>query len=223
MGQLIKLSVKSGALLHSAGVGAGFRFCTRYIDLLVIPWLLNAGMLYAYLVARGASLCVPVLLGLLGRKVAPHLVRFAQAEQQSAFRAAAARVNLSYMMVCGGVALMVMSIAPYLVKRAGGLDSAFDDILIWLVIGQSAPVLFGATSLLMQAVERGVFYDLLLGVTAMLFLAGIWMLNPQDGVLIAQTFAAAQLAQAAICALLLTQCGVWPGLTALFHKEIKLF
>ncbi len=57
----------------------------------------------------------------------------------------------------------------------------------------------------------------------MLFLAGIWMLNPQDGVLIAQTFAAAQLAQAAICALLLTQCGIWPGLTALFYKEIKLF
>jgi hypothetical protein len=159
----------------------------------------------------------------MGRKLTPHLVQLARAEQQIPFRAAAARVNLSYMMVCGAVGLIVISLAPYLVQKAGEVDPVFSDVLLWLVVGQSAPVLFGATGLLMQAVERGAFYDVLIAITAGLFFAGLWLLNPADSILIAQTFAAAQLAQAAICALLLTQCGVWPGLTALFHKEIKLF
>ena len=223
MDQLKKLSVKSSAWLHHTAMGAGFRACIRYTDVMVIPWLLGASQIYAYCLARALSLFVPAVLGLMGRKLTPHLVQLARAEQQIPFRAAAARVNLSYMMVCGAVGLIVISLAPYFVQKAGEIDPVFSDVLLWLVVGQSAPVLFGATGLLMQAVERGAFYDVLLAITAGLFFAGLWLLDPAEAVSIAQTFAAAQLAQAAICALLLTQCGVWPGLTALFHKEIKLF
>lgn len=223
MGQLIKLSKKKAAWLHGARVGIGFRLFTRYIDLFIIPWILDVAMIGAYFAARAASLFVPVSLAMLGRKVAPHLVRLAQAEPQNAFRAAAARVNLSYMMVCGAVSVIVLGVLPYLVGDTDIMDPSFDRVLLWFVIGQSAPVLFGATHLLMNAVERGAFYDLLLGVTAVLFLAATLLLQPQDGLAVAQIFVAAQMAHASICALLLTQCGVWPGLTALFQKEIKLF
>lgn len=223
MGQLVKLSGKSGALLHRAGIGAGFRLLSRYADILIIPWVLELPVVMAYLLARSASLCVPSGLALLERKVAPHLDRLARNEKQNLFRAAAARVNLGYVMVCGAIALIVMSFAPYAVNSIAGIDPSFDDILIWLLIGQCAPALFGATALLMRAVERGAFYELLMAVTSVMFLAGVAVLDEKDGALIAQTFAAAQLTHAGICALLLTQCGVWPGLTALFHRKIRLF
>lgn len=223
MDQLFRLSVRSGAWLRYKSSGAGFRLAIRYLDVPVVLWLLDAAFLSSYLLARLASLCIPLSLGPLARKAAPQLVSLARAEHQDPFRAAAARVNLGYMMVCGAVALIVISFAPYVMRRAGILDPALENTLIWLVLGQSAPVLFGATGLLMYAVERGAFCDLLLGITGIMFLAGLLALHPQDGLLVAQMFAAAQLAHAAICAVLLTQSGVWPGLTALFHTEIKLF
>jgi len=147
----------------------------------------------------------------------------AQKEHQTPFRAAAARVNLSYMMVCGAVALILMSTAPYFVYRIAAIDAIFTELLTWFIVGQSAPVLFGATGLLMYAVERAAFYDVLQGITGALFLIGLYLLDPIASLPVAQTLVAAQLAQAAICAILLTQCGVWPGLTSLLHKEIKLF
>jgi len=190
---------------------------------LVVPWLLEGTAVVAYLLARCASLCIPAALCVLARRVTPQLVMLAAADVQAPFRAAAARINLGYLMVCGAVALFVLGISGVAVAAFGSVDPVFSQTLIWLVLGQSAPVLFGATGLLMQVVDRGAFHEMLQGLTTCLFLAGLVALGARDGVLVAQTFAAAQLAQAALCAVLLTQCGVWPGLTALFHKEIKLF
>ena len=56
-----------------------------------------------------------------------------------------------------------------------------------------------------------------------MFLVGIVLLGARDGIDVAQTFAVSQLTLAAVSALLLTQCGIWPGLTALFHNQIKLY
>jgi hypothetical protein len=218
-----KILWKNAQIAHSRGLGTGFRFVTRYCDLLVAPWLLDAAMLSLYLFARGASLCIPAALSMLGRKAAPQLRDMARATGQSRFQAAAARVNLGYMMICGAMALIVIGLTPLLLEMLQQADPEFSEILIWLVIGQSAPVFFGATGLLMHALDRAAFNDLLHGVTMLFFLLGIFTVTAQETVPIAQTFAAAQLAHGAICAVLLTQSGVWPGLTALFHKEIKLF
>jgi hypothetical protein len=92
-----------------------------------------------------------------------------------------------------------------------------------MLIGQISPILFGATRMLMQVMDRRIFYNLLTLVTTVLFLVGVALMPDRSAVFVAQALAAAQLAQSAVCALLLTQCGVWPGLTALLHKEIKLF
>lgn len=223
MERLIKLSNNGFGWPRLGGIRESVRFAPRYIDFLIIPWFLDLGLLFAYVLARGISLFVPFALKILGAKAAPLLSVLFNADDQSQFRAAAARINLGYLMVCGSVSIIVLSIVPHLTGSIKGLDPAFEDILIWLIVGQAAPVLFGATGLLMHAVGRGSFYDLLYAVTAAFFLIGVCALHNEGGVLIAQTFAAAQLTHAIICALLLTQCGVWPGLTALFHKEIKLF
>lgn len=224
MGQRSGPSRRGLTRLRHSEWGGVFRLASRYADLAVVPWLLELPVLCAYLLARIASLGIPFALFILGRRAAPHLAELAIAPDQLRFQAAAARVNLGYLMVCGAVALFVMVSAPWAAKLLDLPLATFDEILVWLVIGQSAPVLFGATALLMHAVERGAFYDLLLGLTAVLFLVGVLLVpDARDGELIALTLAAAQLTQAALCALLLTQSGVWPGLTALFHKEIKLF
>jgi hypothetical protein len=220
MEERIDLSLREGEGLRRSGLKAVFVFSTRYVDVLVVPWIIEFEVLYVYFLARIASLCLPMALAILGNKVEPVLSSLASTQEQTPFRAAAARVNLGYLMISGAMALFVISGGSYL---ATALEPEFREILIWLVIGQSAPVLFGATGLLMRIVDRGTFYDVLGGITAAMFLAGIFLLHATDGVDVALTFAVSQLTLAAVSALLLTQCGIWPGLTALFHKQIKLF
>lgn len=219
MGQIFRLFFSE----HMGSVGAVFRFFTRFIDVLIAPFLLDTVMLYSYLVARSGTLLIPLALNLLGRKATPKLAALARMDTQLPFQEAAARINLGYLMICGGVAVLVLGVATFAASIAGGLGQDFNDILLWLVIGQSAPVFFGATGLLMHIVNRAAFYDVLQGLTSLMFLGGVFALGVTGGEQLAQTFAAAQLTQAALCAMLLTQCGVWPGLTALLHKQIKLF
>lgn len=220
MEERIKLSLRGATRGQQRGLKTVFVFGTRYVDVLVVPWILEFDAMYVYFVARTVSLCLPIVLTLLGNKVEPTLILLARAHGLTPFQAAAARVNLGYLMVSGAMAIFMIRGTSYL---ATILAPEFREILIWLVIGQSAPVLFGATGLLMRIVDRGTFYDVLGAITAAMFLAGIILLNGVDGAVVAQTFAASQLTLAAISAILLTQCGIWPGLTALFHKQIKLF
>lgn len=219
MSQKLRQSISA----YIGGVGAGFRFLTRFADVLLAPFVLPAPVLYTYLAARMWTLIIPLALNLLGRKAAPQMILLAQGDAQTLFYAAAARVNLSYLIICGGVGISMLGVAPLAMDTFELLHPAFDEILLWLVIGQSAPILFGATGLLMHVVDRGAFYDVLQAMTALLFVGSIVGLDVSKGAQVAQTFAAAQLTQAALCAMLLTQSGVWPGLTALFQKQVKIF
>ena len=94
---------------------------------------------------------------------------------------------------------------------------------VWLIAGHSAAVLFGATSLLMGSVGEGRLCDLLRIIASFVFLSCVWILKPEDGILIAQMLAITQFTHAGICAIFLVRNGVWPGLTALFHREIRIF
>lgn len=219
MGQQSGLSVFE----MKCSAGAVYRLVTRYVDILFVPFVLEVEVLTCYFVARTISLGIPLSLSFLGGKVAPQLQHLYRASTQHAFQAAAARVNLGYLMVCGAISVLALASESIIDGMMGGLNPLFNNMLLWLVAGQAAPVLFGATALLMRTLDRAAFYDVLHGVTTALFLAGIAVLGTSNGVLVAQALAAAQLTQAAICAVLLTQCGVWPGLTAVFHKQIKLF
>jgi hypothetical protein len=217
------LSDEDIALRRSGGPGNAILFSAKYADVLIVPWVFEPSVLFAYLTARTVTLLIPIALAVLGWKAAPQLAVLALAHNQLPFQAAAARVNLGYLMVCGSMALFVLFGGPYVAANMGISDPVFQEVLLWLVIGQSAPVFFGATGLLMRTLNRGVISDLLTGITAVFFVLCIAILGASDSMVVAQALAAAQLAHAAICALLLTQSGVWPGLTALFHKQIRIF
>lgn len=221
MRQLFKLLKRLTAPLRSRPSGDLFWVAMRASDVLIIAWILDGAVLYAYLVARVLSLIVPCSLLLLEAKVSPQLA--ALVPNQYLFQAAAARVNLGYLIISGSLALLVLLLAPRVAGSVGIGGEGLKEILVWMLIGQISPILFGATRMLMQVMDRRIFYNLLTLVTTVLFLVGVALMPDRSAVFVAQALAAAQLAQSAVCALLLTQCGVWPGLTALLHKEIKLF
>ena len=221
MGQLFKLLKRLRAPLRDRLSGDLFWVAMRASDVLIIIWTLEGGLLHAYLVARVLSLIVPCSLLLVEARVSPQLA--ALVPNQSLFQAAAARVNLGYLIISGSLALFVLLLAPRVAGSVGIAGDRLKEILVWMLIGQISPILFGATRMLMQVMDRRVFYNLLTLVTTVLFLVGVALMPDRSAVFVAQALAAAQLAQSAVCALLLTQCGVWPGLTALLHKEIKLF
>lgn len=223
MGQRSKLLVSERLQMRYPFWGGSFGIAFRSVDVLTVPWILDGEMAYIYVFARLLSLFVPLSLMVLENMVATSLSDLARTMKLRSFQAAAARVNLGSMMICGSVTLLVLLLAPCFDVILGNQYPEFIKVLIWLVVGSSAPVLFGATHLLMNALDRGAFYDLLSMLTALLILISLAALPELDGVMIAQIVAAAQLSHAGICALLLTQSGVWPGLTALFHKEMKLF
>jgi hypothetical protein len=208
---------------YRGGMRAIYRLAIRYPDVFFVPWVLSPPALMSYVAARLVSLCVPLALMGLEAKVEPQLRVLSSAGVGARFQAAAARVNLGYLMICGAISLIVICAMPYIANWINLRDARSVDVLLWLVVGQAAPVLFGATGLLMRVLERDVFSDILLGLTALMFWAGVLVIDASKGVDVAQAFAATQLTHAAICALLLTQSGIWPGLTALLHKQIKLF
>ena len=221
MKQLFKLRRRLVASLCDRPFSSLFWGAMRASDVLIVVWILDGRLLHAYLLARALSVIVPCSLLLLEAKVSPRLA--ALVSNQPLFQAAAARVNLGYLIISGSLALLVLLLAPGVAGLAGVAGESLQEILVWMLIGQVSPILFGATRMLMQVMDRRVFYDLLTLVTTALFLIGVALMPDRSAVFIAQSLAAAQLAQSAVCALLLTQCGVWPGLTALLHKEIKLF
>lgn len=208
--------------MRTACFGLAARVVIRFPDLLLAPWFLDSAELKLYFWVRVASLAIPLALFGLSHSVTAKLEALSQTGNSLGFRAAAARVNLGYLMVCGSMALMILIGAPYSAALLGYSNAGFSDALIWVVLGQAAPILFGATGLLMHVENRGTINELLLGLTAALFVASIFALEAGTAVTVAQTLGVAQLTHSAICAILLTQSGVWPGLTALFQKEIKL-
>lgn len=221
MKQLFKLRGRLAASLCDKPSICLFRGVVRASDVLIAVLMLDGRLLHAYLLARALSVLVPCSLLLLEAKVSPQLATLVS--DKPLFQAAAARVNLGYLIISGSLALLVLLLAPRVAGSAGIEGDSLQEILVWMLIGQVSPILFGATRMLMQVMDRRVFYDLLTLLTTALFMIGVALLPDRSAVFIAQSLAAAQLAQSAVCALLLTQCGVWPGLTALLHKEIKLF
>ncbi|MCX7565765.1 hypothetical protein OS189_05375 [Sulfitobacter sp. F26169L] len=202
---------------------AAIGIVSRCPDVFIAVWMLDAMDLSIYLVARMLSLSVPAALSVLEWKITPRLLQLLEANKSIAFCAAAARVNLSYMMIAGAIGLLVVSGMTFLMHEFSIVNHGFEDAFLWMVVGQSSPVLFGATALLMKVFGREVVYTLFSHLTWVFFALCMLILKVDGPVQIAQLLATAQLTLAGVCAALLTQNGVWPGLTAVFHKKIRIF
>ncbi len=139
------------------------------------------------------------------------------------FVSLSARANLGFLLIGGAVALLLLVIMDPFLHLFGISAADGRRAMIWLIIAQSAPAIFGATNLFMSLTKLD-------GVRAWL----LWAAMPlaliltfaaaRDGLAaLAATYAALQIGAAAICAVVVAlNCGIWPGLTAMFHSRIRL-
>lgn len=198
-------------------------FLLRYADVLILSWVLSPLDTLNYLIARGLAQLVLYALNQLSDRIADTLDSAYNTGNQQNFVAVAARTNLGFLLIGGAASLAALSMGAY-VPLLFNLDSAvFRSILLWLVTAEVAPVIFGATGLLLNIAQcrRETILLSFAGVVAVWSTAIIFELtDPRD---LAQLFAQVQMSIAAISAVFLgLRFGIWPGLTALLFRQIKL-
>ena len=198
-------------------------FLLRYADLLILPWVMLPTVVMSYLIARGLAQLVPVVLDQLGERVTNTLARAFTTGSDPDFVSGAARTNLGFLLIGGAATLAVFGFGVHVPQAFDLNPSHFHSILFWLTLAQAAPVLFGATGPLMNIAEmRGETIGLsLIGVVTVWSITVVFDLkDPQD---LAQLYAYVQMAITAISAVILgLRFGIWPGLTALLFRQIKL-
>ena len=201
-----------------------FAALTRHTDLLLVPLVLNGTDALLYFAARCLSDYVSAVLEQLGTNARSGLVSARQTGNHIAFVTMAARLNLGYLLIGGGVALAVLTAGPFLAEVIQQSEEAFQAVLIWLLLGTCAPVLFGATDILLCTTGKRAICRLVdLGTIILLCMAVFANAEPNP-IFLAQCFAAFHLARAMLAAAILARgAGVWPGLTALMLRQIRLF
>ena len=192
-----------------------------HLDVVMLGWLLSPIEAALYLVARRLAGLLALLFDALRSALAPRLaVAFTQPK---VFAALAARVNLGFLLIGAGAGGVLVLAGPFVLPLFGaGFETALPAFL-WLVLGQAAPALFGATGMLMvmsnMEAERARLVWALMPAAALLLFWGA-----AGGVTrLALCAAAVQLVLAAASAALLTwRHGVLPGATALLHTRLRL-
>lgn len=198
-------------------------FLLRYADLLILPWVMLPTVAMSYLIARGLAQLVPVVLDQLGERVTNTLARAFTAGSDPDFVSGAARTNLGFLLIGGAATLAVFGFGVHVPQAFNLNPSHFHKFLFWLTLAQAAPVVFGATCLLMNiAAMRNETIGLsLIGVVTVWSITVVFGLKgPQY---LAQLYAYVQMAITAISAVMLgLRFGIWPGLTALLFRQIRL-
>lgn len=195
----------------------------RHADLMVLPFVLAPVEGAFYLVARGAASVISLAIELLLGRAAPGMDAAFHEPNGQGFVAAAARLNLGVLLVGGGAALGVLSAVPQLAGPLGLEAAPIRNILIWVVLGQAAPVFFGAVFLLLRVAGMRREGALLCLVGALSLGLSCLFLHTDDAILFAQQYASVQICVGlAGAAFLAWRTGIWPGLTAVLFRQIKL-
>jgi hypothetical protein len=196
----------------------------RYVDLLILPVLFSPEPALLYIVARAAGMVIEWSLDHLIRLAEPSIAMAHRFESQVKFIASAARLNLGLLLVGGGVALGVLSTAPNFSRLFGSRAATFREILIWVVVAQTAPAIFGAASAVLDIARHRREVAMIRMAGTLGFCMVVGLNQPSTGYLLAQHYAAVQLSVCAMMAgLVAWRSGIWPGITAVLFKQIKLF
>lgn len=192
-------------------------------DLLIVPFVLSGSASAIYIGARCLVMALTEILAVLGSAATPTLDRARERYDQVGFITAAARLNLGFLLMGGGIALGTLAVGPYFADAMGQSKAEFHLVLVWAVFGACAPVLFGATDTLLVAVGKKSVGRLFALGTFAVFAAAVISTPAPSAIFVAQCFAAMQILRVAAAAALLAKfAGVWPGLTALLLRQIRL-
>lgn len=194
-----------------------------YADLMVMPMLLTAGEALVYLIARVIAQVLISAIALIGHRAQASLSDITAARNAGKFNAMAARLNLGLLLVGGGLGVVLLTVGDYVPRLLGYELPGLDGVLGWLVLAAAAPAFFGATETLMYATAMQRHGAALQLATCLFFAVAVFSAPTISAAVLAQTFAAASLVHGLVAAILLARTvGVWPGLTAVLLKQIKL-
>ena len=206
---------------HATSPGRGL---CQGVDVLLVVLLCGGDAVFDYLIALSLVQFLPVTLHHLAGRAAPALQAAFRSDMRGSFAAASARLNLGSLLIGGAVSLLALTAAPLLHDALGQAWQDGRVLFLWLLLGAAAPLLFGMVEPLMQAAGRTRLVRLLNIFGSLLCVVAVLAHPDPDVVMIAQTWALRQLAVAAVSALILARdAGVWPGLTALLLRRIRLF
>lgn len=195
----------------------------RNIDIVVIGLVLSPVEAAIYLIVRAVALLLDLVFRALSGALAEPIALSYRTGNRLLFVAQAARANLGFLLIGGAGALLLFVATGPVLQVFGIAASEGRQPLVYLIVAQAAPAVFGATHLIMAVTNLD-------GVRAWI----VWAAMPlaliatfaaaRDGIAsLAATYAALQVGIAAVSAAIVAlHCGIWPGLTAMFHSRLRL-
>ncbi|MBM1308795.1 hypothetical protein JQT66_01295 [Sulfitobacter mediterraneus] len=194
------------------------------MDLLILPILLNPTLTWPYLIARGVGTLPQLVLSLLHITAELRLVEEREEGGIVRLAATAGRINLGSLLIGGASFLMVLAIVPLVAQHFHLPETDFKSIALWITFAHFAPAFLGATVILLRT--AGMRRELLcIQIScSVLFCCTLLFGSETSGLEIAKTLAATSwLASFLGAALLAKRYGIWPGITAVLFRQIRLF
>lgn len=218
-GSFLAISRRSRLQAEGTVLASGVTL-SRYVDLLLLPWFLPLGAALPYLLARLMSAFIGFGLNGLDHLATPALLRSKRAEER---RGLAARINLGTLLIGGAMAVAVLGAGRLIPLLGWPAMSDFTKTLPWLVGAAAGPAIFGATQLLLPYFGgKQVLASSAWGVAG-LFGLGLFYQPIQNSEDYAIVFAAAVMTHHTVCAIGLgIKSGIWPGITALLFRQIRV-
>lgn len=194
-----------------------------HIDILLVPFVLQGEGALIYLFARCLAQASPAVLHHIGNWTEADFEATYLRNDKAQFVARAARLNLGVFLIGGALSVIVLAAAPYVARLLSLSGPDMQSVVIWLVLGCAAQVVFGATDLLLRAAGMARWVATSCFASTVLLVVAVMAAHQPNAVFLAQCFAAVHLLRHAVAAVLLAgKLGVWPGLTAVLLKQIKL-
>lgn len=198
-------------------------YICRNADLLIIGFIFEIEEVAVYLVARGLAFSIVLGLSSFGR-ILRGTPRYSNKNNvEYSIVALAARLNLAIFFIGSGVAMGVLAAGRLVSPLFEENQKVFLVVIFWSVARYSSKALFGTYEDILAL--KGM--DALALTLNLCFLTGVflyWYLLPHQSVdRFAMVIASGQLMHAALSAgIVAARCGIWPGPTAIFFRQIKL-
>ena len=163
------------------------------------------------------------MIGVLESALGPRLLEAYHYGDKGALAALAARTNLGFLLIGGGGITFIFLTVQAVLDLTHSHATLILPIVAWILLSHCGPVILGASGLLMEVTRMQRQRSWVLGLWTPIALGSILLVNPDTPIELAKHVALLHLGYSAHLAVVLgMRHGVWPGITALLQKELKL-
>lgn len=200
-------------------IGYG-RLLRPHLDLLLLPFLFGPAAAFTYLVARLGAYPVTLVLNQIELRARRPLLQAILRNQPAEFARNAARINLGALFLGAATALLVLSC----VTALPGLFGENRALVLWLVAAAAARAFLGLAAFFADLTELRRAETIANFAAIALVPLSAFVVGVTDLVGLARLCALSEWISLGIMAGLLAQKrGIWPGITAVFARQIRLF